>query len=78
MIVPPDQLSHEALQSVIEDWLTRQAQEALVDQSEWSEQVEQVRQQLLSGALVLTWDDERQTLNIQSAEAFARLSGSSL
>ena len=68
MIVPADQLSQEALQGVIEEWLTRQAQEALVDHSEWPAQIESVKQQLLNGRLLLTWDDERQTLNIQRAE----------
>ncbi|EAR08489.1 YheU family protein [Reinekea blandensis] len=68
MIVPADQLSQEALRGVIEEWLTRQAQEALVDHSEWPTQVENVKQQLLSGRLLLTWDDEQQSLNIQRAE----------
>jgi uncharacterized protein YheU (UPF0270 family) len=64
LIVPPSQLSEEALQSVIEDWLSRQAQESAMDAEQFAGMVDAVRQQLLKSQLLLTWDDESQTVNI--------------
>lgn len=65
MIVPPQQLSEDALTGIIEDWLSRQTQETAADQDQWSALVGQVRQQILAEELALTWDDESQTINIQ-------------
>jgi len=64
LIIPPNQLSAEALQSVIEDWLSRQAQENAADVEQFSDMIESVRQQLVAEKLLLTWDDPTQTINV--------------
>lgn len=68
MVVPPQQLSADALTAIIEDFLSRQTQENVVDHQEWLGLIEQVRTQLFSQELLLTWDDESQTINIQLAQ----------
>ncbi len=72
MFIPFQDLSAEALNAIIEDWLSRQSQESVYDISEKDHYVEQVRQQLRTQKLLITWDDELNTINIISADAIAR------
>ena len=69
MIVPFEQLSTEALQAIIEDWLSRQSQDLAISTTNRDSLIESVRNQLNSGRLVVTWDDESQTINLIDAEA---------
>lgn len=71
MIVPTDAVSPEALLGVIEDWLSRQSQEAVPSAEEKSQWIEQVRQALKGGDLVLTWNHDSQTINIVPKEEAA-------
>lgn len=71
MIIPYQQLSADALDAVIEDWLSRQSQELLAVSNNKQDLMDDVKRQLVSKYLVLTWDDESQTINIlerQTAE----------
>jgi len=69
MIVPFGQLSRETLVSVIEDWLSRQSQDSVIDSNDRPALIEQVIEKLKENALYVTWDDESQTINIVSAES---------
>ena len=73
VIIPPDTLSAPTLQAVIEDWLSRQAQESVLDMAAHQHTVEQVRNALQQGQLVLTWDDESQSINILDREQLQSL-----
>ncbi|MEJ2043202.1 MAG: YheU family protein [Reinekea sp.] len=68
MIIPFESLEKETLTAVIEDWLSRQTQESALDMAEHSAAVQQVRDALKHSRLVLTWDDESQTLNLLNPE----------
>lgn len=64
MIIPYDQLSQSALNGVIDDWLSRQTQQAN-DESDTENAHQIAHAKLASGEWVVTWDSESQTLNIQ-------------
>ncbi|MEJ2072545.1 MAG: YheU family protein [Reinekea sp.] len=68
LIIPFESLEKETLTAVIEDWLSRQTQESALDMAEHSAAVQQVRDALKHSRLVLTWDDESQTLNLLNPE----------
>lgn len=68
LIVPFDALEADTLTAVIEDWLSRQAQESAVDMDTHSVLVQQVRDALVKGQLVLTWDEQSQTINIHDPQ----------
>ena len=68
MIVPYEQLSAEALNTIIEDWLSRQSQDLTISYASRDNVIETVKAQLKSGRLLVTWDDESQTINLLDAE----------
>ena len=73
LIVPYDQLAKETLQAVIEDWLSRQAQEVVDPDASQAQLVEQVMQMLQNKRLLVTWDDEMQTINLITPEALQEM-----
>ena len=73
MIIPFEQLSADALQAVIEDWLSRQSQDLTVSFDTRDELIEQVVLQLKASRLFVTWDDESQTTNLVDAESMRDL-----
>jgi uncharacterized protein YheU (UPF0270 family) len=69
MIVPYDSLPSSTLSNVIKDWLSRQSQESLSEAQTEQEMVDQVVALLKAGHLLVTWDDESQTINLVSADS---------
>lgn len=68
MIIPYQELSDEAIRAVIVDWLSRQAQENALDEEAFESAVLSVIGLLEQGRLVVTWDDESQTINLLNSE----------
>lgn len=68
MIIPYQEISPETLNVIIEDWLTRQAQSWLGDSTELGDAVTQVKDCLASGKLLITWDEEMNSLGIVSVD----------
>lgn len=64
MIVPHEKLSHDALDSVIEEYVTRDGTEL----SEASAKIDQVRDGLRRGILVLVYDPETESCNVLPAD----------
>jgi len=64
VIIPYEQLSKDALTAVIEDWLSRQSQDLAVSFESREKLIEQVYRELKASRLVVTWDDETQTINL--------------
>ena len=66
--IPIDRLSPEALQGVIEEFVSRNGTDYGMTDVPLETQVQQVKSQLKSGQAVLVYDEVMQTCNILSAE----------
>lgn len=64
MIIPPQELKADTLVALIEDWLSRQEQSWAFDMDNHEALIQQVTQKLFSKELLITWDEEGQSLNI--------------
>jgi len=73
MIIPHERLAPEVLSAVIEDWLSRQSQDWVGDIEDRDQVIEQVIEQMRRKKLVVTWDDESQTINLVDADAVSIL-----
>jgi len=73
MIIPYDRLTPEVLNGVIEDWLSRQSQDWVGDFNDRDQVIGQVIDQMRRKQLLVTWDDESQTINLIDAESLNRL-----
>lgn len=64
VVIPPEQLSSEALDGVIESFITREGTD--YGEMEWSlaEKVEQVRRQLRRGEAVIVFDPLTETCTL--------------
>lgn len=69
MIIPMDQMNQDTLKRVIEDWLSRQSQDWVGTFEERELRVAQIVEQLKRKQLLITWDDESQTINIISSDS---------
>ena len=68
--IPIDRLSPEALQGVIEEFVSRNGTDYGMTDVPLETQMQQVKSQLKSGQAVLVYDEEIQTCNILSAEDY--------
>ena len=66
--IPIDRLSPEALQGVIEEFVSRNGTDYGMTDVPLETQIQQVKSQLKSGQAVLVYDEAMQTFNILSAE----------
>ena len=68
MIIPYQQLSEEALQAIIEDFVTREGTD--YGEHEWSlaDKVAQLRQQLISGEVVVVYDNATESVSLALAD----------
>ncbi|MCP4986161.1 MAG: YheU family protein [Colwellia sp.] len=70
MIIPLDQISHETLSAIIEDFILREGTEyGAVDISK-EDKIAQVKQQLDQGSAVLVYSELYETVNILPSEQF--------
>src|SRR4051812_46965507 len=58
--IPPDALSPDVLTALIEEFVTRQG----TDLTDADAKVAQVRRQLRTGEVVISWDEKSQSANI--------------
>lgn len=68
MIIPPDQLNEETLSSVIREWLMRQGEDWGLTDTSLDSAIDQARQALTDGKLILLWDESTESLNIVSKD----------
>ena len=66
--IPIDRLSPEALQGIIEEFVSRNGTDYGMTDVPLETQMQQVKKQLKSGQAVLVYDEEMQTCNILSAD----------
>ncbi len=58
---------------MIEDWLSRQSQDWVGDVDDRDQVIKQVIEQMRRKQLLVTWDDESQTINLVDAESLSQL-----
>ena len=68
LIIPPNELSEEALQEVLEEIVSRDGAEL----TDVSEKVAHVRRLLQAGTACLVYDEDSQTCNIVSFDSLRR------
>lgn len=64
MIIPPQSLSAEALQGLIEEFITREGTDYGWDEVPLSAKVEQVRRQIEKGDVVVVFDSTSETVSL--------------
>lgn len=70
IVIPPEQLSPDALQGVLEEFITREGTDYGVVEIELTEKVRQVRAQLKSGAALIVFDPMAETCMIISRDEY--------
>lgn len=66
--IPVKELSHEALQGVTEEFISRSGTDYGEREVPWETKCRQVKQKLEDGSAVLVFDDETETTNIFLAD----------
>jgi hypothetical protein len=66
MIIPYEKLSREALQGLIEEFVTREGTDSGYTQKLLEENVEMVKKQMEKGEVFIVFDEGTQTANIVS------------
>ena len=64
MIIPPQSISAEALQGLIEEFITREGTDYGWDEVPLSAKVEQVRRQIEKGDVVIAFDSASETVSL--------------
>lgn len=64
MIVPYEKLSPEALNGIIEEFVTRPGTDTGYTKNTLEDNVEMVKRQLIRGTVVVVYDEETQTANL--------------
>lgn len=64
MIVPYEKLSPEALNGLIEEFVTRPGTDTGYTKNTLEDNVEMVKRQLIRGTVVVVYDEETQTANL--------------
>ena len=72
MIIPYEKLSPEALQGLIEEFVTREGTDSGYTKKSLEENVEMVKRQLEKGDAFIVYDEATQTANIVSKNHLGR------
>ncbi|MEJ2361358.1 MAG: YheU family protein [Gammaproteobacteria bacterium] len=76
MIIPYNELSSDALQSLIEDFVTRDGTDYGQDEFSMQEKAAQLLARLESGDLLITYNEETQNCGLITKDEFRRETGS--
>ncbi|GGX75716.1 YheU family protein [Saccharospirillum salsuginis] len=68
MIIPVDQLNPDTLNQVIREFLMRQGEDWGLAEGHLDDAIQQARDALVQGNLVLYWDENEESLTILSKE----------
>ncbi|NIB44401.1 YheU family protein [Pseudomaricurvus alkylphenolicus] len=67
MIIPADKLSPEALQGLIEEFITREGTDYGVNEVDLVSKVSQVKAQLQRGEVVIVFDEAQESVSMMTA-----------
>jgi uncharacterized protein len=77
LIIPYEKLSLEALQGLIEEFVTREGTDSGYTKKTLEENIEMVKNQLRRGEAFIVYDEASQTANIVSKNIFTKSQGPS-
>ncbi len=67
MLIPSEHLSHDALTGLIEEFITREGTDYGVLEMDLNTKVQQVKQQLDQGDIVIVFDAATESVNLMTA-----------
>lgn len=70
MIIPPEQISHDALIGLIEEFITREGTDYGHANFDLSVKVEQVKRQLQHGEIVIIFDSTTESVNLMTKHQY--------
>lgn len=73
LLVPPEQLSADALQGVIEAFVAREGTDYGAVEQSFAEKIEQVRRQLLRGDAVIVFDVTTESCTLMTLQGWREL-----
>lgn len=68
MIIPHAELDADTLTAIIEEYISREGTDYGIEEYSLAQKVEQVRRQLQRGEVVLNYDPESQSCNLQPVD----------
>ncbi|MEZ5530061.1 MAG: YheU family protein [Porticoccaceae bacterium] len=71
--IPPERLSPELLDAVIEDFVSREATDYGAAEVDFQVKVEQVKRQIARGEVVITFDPVTESCNLLTRHQFRQL-----
>ena len=75
MIVAPEHISQDALYGLIEEFITREGTDYGEYEVALADKVQQVRQQLLKGDIVIVFDAATESINLMTKQQYGELNG---
>jgi uncharacterized protein len=76
MIIPYEKLSQEALQGLIEEFVTREGTDSGYTQKSLEENIEMIKRQLDRGDAFIVYEETTQTANIVSKNILNKINSS--
>lgn len=73
MLIPPDRLNPETLKGLIEEFITREGTDYGVFEVALPVKIEQVKQQLLSGEVLIVFDAASESVNLLTKNDYQQL-----
>ena len=70
MIIPPDQLSAEALNGLVEEFITREGTDYGCQEMDLTTKVEQVRTQLDTNEVMIIFDTATESVNLMTTSQY--------
>jgi uncharacterized protein YheU (UPF0270 family) len=73
MLIPPERLSADALQGLIEEFITREGTDYGTNELDLGTKVEDIRHQLNRGDVVIFYDNATETINLMTQRDYQKL-----
>lgn len=72
MIIPTDSISHEALDGLIEEFVTRDGTDYGAEETSLAQRVEQIKRQLKNNEIVILYSEATEEVNLVLRERLMR------
>lgn len=74
LVIPPDQLSEQALNAVLEDYASRDGTDYGAVEASLAEKIAELRILLRAGEVCIVFDEDTESVNLMSREQLGQLS----
>lgn len=72
MLIPPESLSAEALENILQEFVSRDGTDYGEQELSVSEKVERLRPQIVDGRVLIVFDETTETLNLLPKENYSQ------